>query len=130
MSDLMTIVGLALTGVVMSVIIKESKMPAITIILTLGIGIMMFLILLPMLENIFEIFSELASRAGLNQLYLETILKIIGIAYIGEFTAQICRDAGVGAIATKVDIAVKIIIMFLGLPIIINIIDTVLQILP
>jgi stage III sporulation protein AD len=67
---------------------------------------------------VFSIFSEISARANINKLYLETILKIIAIAYISEFGAQICRDAGQGAIASKIEFAAKIMVVVMAVPII------------
>ncbi len=73
---------------------------------------------LPQISQVFSIFSEISARANINKLYLETILKIIAIAYISEFGAQICRDAGQGAIASKIEFAAKIMVVVMAVPII------------
>ncbi len=74
--------------------------------------------------------KKLASDANINLVYVETILKIIGIAYIAEFGAQITRDAGQSAIAAKIELAGKIIIITIAIPILKVIIETVLRLLP
>jgi stage III sporulation protein AD len=61
---------------------------------------------------------------------LTTVLKIMGIAYIAEFGAQVCRDAGEGSTATKIEFAAKILVMVLALPIIVAILESVLRLLP
>jgi len=66
----------------------------------------------------------------LNLVFLETILKIIGIAYIAEFGAQMTRDAGQGAIASKIELAGKVLILVMAVPIIQIIIETVIDLLP
>ncbi len=62
--------------------------------------------------------------------FLETILKIIGIAYIAEFGAQVTRDAGQDSIASKIELAGKVLIMVMAIPIITVMIETIIQILP
>ena len=59
-----------------------------------------------------------------------SVLKITGIAYIAEFGAEICRDAGEGAIAAKIEMAGKVIIIALAVPIITSLLDLVLKIMP
>ncbi len=86
--------------------------------------------LLPRLAQALEIFTLLAEKASLNQVYLGIILKIIAITYIGEFTAQVCRDAGQAAMATKIDLTAKVMIIILAVPVIAAILDGVTQILP
>lgn len=74
--------------------------------------------------------EKLASNAQLNMVYVETILKIIGIAYIAEFGTQLAKDAGQGSIASKIELAGKILILVMALPILTVIIETVVQLLP
>lgn len=74
--------------------------------------------------------EKLAMQANIDMIYLETILKIIGIAYIAEFGAQITKDAGQNSIAAKIELAGKILIMVMAIPIIGAIIETVIHLLP
>jgi stage III sporulation protein AD len=74
--------------------------------------------------------EELAENASINMVYVQTILKIIGIAYIAEFGAQIAKDAGQGAMASKIELAGKVLIMIMAIPIISVIIETVIGLLP
>lgn len=74
--------------------------------------------------------QDLAAKANINTVYLQTVLKIIGIAYIAEFGAQIAKDAGQGAIASKIELAGKIIIVVMAVPIITVIIETIIQLIP
>ena len=62
--------------------------------------------------------------------FLATILKILGVAYLGEFAAAICQDAGEQAVARKVEFAAKIIIAVLALPIMIAILESLMQLMP
>ncbi len=74
--------------------------------------------------------ERIAINANVNMVYLETILKIIGIAYIAEFGAQITKDAGQGAIAAKIEMAGKILILVMAIPILTVIIETVISLIP
>ncbi len=72
----------------------------------------------------------LAKEANVNMVYLETILKIIGIAYIAEFASQITKDAGQGTLASKIELAGKIIILAMAIPILTVMIETILNLIP
>lgn len=74
--------------------------------------------------------QKIAIDANVNMIYLETILKIIGIAYIAEFGAQISKDAGQGAIASKIELGGKILILAMAIPILTAIIETVIGLIP
>ena len=81
-----------------------------------------------MVKLITEI-NSLAQSANLNIDYMVLILKVVCIAYLREFAAQICRDAGENGIAQKVDLGVKLVIMLLALPLLETIIETVTELL-
>jgi stage III sporulation protein AD len=74
--------------------------------------------------------EQLAEKTGIPSIYLRTILKIIGIAYIAEFGAQIVRDAGQEGIASKIEFAGKVLILVMAVPIIHVIVETVLGLMP
>lgn len=74
--------------------------------------------------------EKIAVNAKVNIVYVETILKIIGIAYIAEFAAQITKDAGQGAIASKIELAGKILILAMAIPILTVLIETIIQLIP
>ncbi len=88
------------------------------------------MLLLNQIANVFQMLEKIAVNANINIYYVETILKIIGIAYIAEFAAQITKDAGQGAIAAKIELAGKILIMVMAIPVIRVVIETVLSLLP
>lgn len=125
----MQIVGLGLIATFLTLILKEQT-PIFAFLITLVVGVMIFIFLLEHIKQIFQMLEQLASAADVNNLYLKTILKIIGIAYIAEFAAQIAKDAGQGAIASKIELAGKLIILGMAVPILQVIIETVLDLLP
>jgi len=81
------------------------------------------------LKTIASSVEEIAQRANLDSIYLTTVLKVIGIAYIAEFGSQICKDSGEGAIASKIELGGKVLMMVLALPILTALLEAVLAIL-
>ncbi len=127
--EIIEIVGLGLIATVISLIIKDQKPQfAFLIILLTGIAILLFLV--GKISSVILVLEKLAMQANIDMVYLETILKIIGIAYIAEFGAQITKDAGQAAIASKIELAGKILILVMAIPIIGVIIETIIQLLP
>ena len=94
------------------------------------VGVLIFLFLIDQIYEIIHMLEKIALEANINMVYVETILKIIGIAYIAEFGAQITKDAGQGAIASKIEMAGKILIMIMAIPILTVIIETVIELIP
>lgn len=127
--SLITIVGLALVAAVLGVFLGQSRMPVLGLLLVLAAGGIIFIMLLPSLSALLEIFSGLTERTGLSMQYFNIVLKVIGIAYLAEFGAQLCRDANQGALAVKIEFAAKVMILLLAAPVITSIIQSVLQLL-
>lgn len=98
--------------------------------LVVFVGCVIFLFLMDQIAEIIQMIETIAQRANINVIYVETILKIIGIAYIAEFASQITKDAGQGAIASKIELGGKILILALAIPIISVIIQTIIELLP
>ncbi|SDW53320.1 stage III sporulation protein AD [Marininema mesophilum] len=127
--DIIQVVGLGLIATFLILVVKEQK-PIFAFLLMTFTGLFIFLSLIGKISEVLQVLTRLAEKAKVNTMFLETILKIIGIAYIAEFGAQVTRDAGQGSIASKIELAGKILIMVMAIPIITMIIETVVQILP
>lgn len=94
------------------------------------VGCTIFLYLVDQIYEIIRMIEKIAVNANVNMMYMETILKIIGIAYIAEFGAQLTKDAGQGAIASKIELGGKILILTMAIPILTVIIETVIGLIP
>ncbi|WP_059052362.1 stage III sporulation protein AD [Paenibacillus senegalimassiliensis] len=127
--EIIQIVGLGLIATVLILVIKETK-PLFAFLIATSTGILIFLYLIGKIGGIIEVLEDLADKSGVEMIYLKTLLKIIGIAYIAEFGAQIVRDAGQESIASKIEMAGKVFIMVLAIPIISIIVETVIKLLP
>lgn len=127
--EIVQIVGLGLVATILALVIKEQK-PMFAFLLAIASGVIIFYFLVGKISEVIRILERLAVQADLNLVFLETILKIIGIAYIAEFGAQMTRDAGQGAIASKIELAGKVLILVMAVPIIQIIIETVIDLLP
>jgi stage III sporulation protein AD len=127
--EIIQVVGLGLIATFLILIIKEQK-PIFAFLLAAFVGVIIFISIAGKIAEVLGVLQSLAHQARVNDLFLETILKIIGIAYIAEFGAQVTRDAGQEAIASKIELAGKVLIMVMAIPIITVIIETVIRILP
>lgn len=126
---ILQIVGLCFIVTLLSLLLRRDK-PEIALQLSLALAAFIFIFLAGKIGVVLDLLQNLADKAGMSQMYMATILKIIGIAYVSEFGAQVCRDAGEGAIAAKIEIAAKIMIVIMAVPIIVLVIDTVGRLLP
>jgi stage III sporulation protein AD len=113
----------------LALIVKEQK-PNFAFLLVVFVGCSIFLFLADKIYEIIQMLEKIAVNANVNMVYLETILKIIGIAYIAEFASQITKDAGQGSIASKIELAGKILILAMAIPILTVIIETIIKLIP
>ncbi|MFM1653067.1 stage III sporulation protein AD [Brevibacillus sp. B_LB10_24] len=127
--EIVQIVGIGMVATLLALVIKDQK-PLFAFLLTIISGVVIFTFLIGKISEVVRILERLAVQADLNMVFLETILKIIGIAYIAEFGAQVTRDAGQGAIASKIELAGKVLILVMAVPIVQIIIETVIHLLP
>lgn len=126
--DIFKIVLIALFATSMIIIVKQTR-PEIAMLISLITVVVIFLFSLDKVGQVIDLIRSLSDRAGLTRDFLNIILKIIGIAYITEFGASICKDIGESAIALKVQFAGKCVILIFGISIIGNFVDTLVSIL-
>ena len=69
-------------------------------------------------------------KAEVNAVFLRTLLQVVGVAYLAEFGAQICRDAGEGNLALKIEFAGKMIILVMTVPVLIAVLESIVNIIP
>lgn len=81
------------------------------------------------MSNIFSFFTNIVSKTGIESGLFITLLKIIGIGYLIEFSANICNDSGNSAIADKVVFAGKILIFTISMPIISSLFNMVMELI-
>ncbi|MGQ9497859.1 MAG: stage III sporulation protein AD [Desulfotomaculales bacterium] len=126
--EIAQIVGFGLIATVLVVVLRQEK-PELALLLSIGAGILLFFMVLAKIGAVINVLRDLSVRANVNLLYLGIILKIVGIAYIADFGAQLCRDAGENALASKIEFAAKILILVLAIPIVMAVLDTLMSVL-
>ena len=123
------IAGVALISVFIILLLKQYK-PEFVIHISILAGILIFLMILPKLSAVIELLNNLMNKLGTNSQFFSILLKITGIAYISEFATNICKDSGETAIASKVELGAKIIIISMSIPILGSVIESLINILP
>lgn len=126
--EIFQIVGFGLVATFISVILKKYK-PEISLQIAIATGAIIFVLMVSKLAVVLSLINNITNKINIELIYLESILKIIAIAYITEFGSEICRDAGEGTIALKLEFAGKILIVVLAAPIIYALLDLVIRII-
>ena len=127
--DILQIVGLGIVAAVIIIVLRVQK-PEIAIQVSMVTGVIIFMLLASKLAAVVQMLESYANKADINPVYFTTVLKIIGIAYITEFGAEVCKDAGESSIASKIELAGKVMIVVLAVPIITSLLDLIIKIMP
>ncbi len=110
-----TIVAIGILGAVLALTVRQIR-PEAGLMIGLAAGILVLLLSLAEFSGVLDALSELAMRYGIPTAYVGVLVKIIGIAYLVQFGAQVCKDAGESAIATRVEMGGRILILSMTLP--------------
>lgn len=129
MGDIIKIIGIGLIALIIIVIIKQYR-PEFTVYVSLIAGSLILYFVIDKLTPIINLLITISNKSGINNSFLSLLIKITGIALLAEFAISICKDAGEGAIASKVEIGSKVIIISMSIPIISNLLEVILNILP
>lgn len=126
--EIVQVLGFSLLAVMLLAILREQR-AEFAVALSVAAGAVVFVMLIGRIGQVVDVIAELASRAGISDLYLSSVLRIAGVAYVAQFGAEVCRDAHEAAIASKVEMAGKVLILLLAVPIIQGILETFVRLL-
>ena len=127
--DIIKIIGIAFIALIIIVILKQYR-PEFAIYASIIAGVLILTLASGTLSGIINMINSISSKRNINSDFLVILIKITGIAILTEFAVSICKDSGESAIASKVDIGGKVIIISMSIPIINALTDTVVKILP
>lgn len=127
--EIIQIAGIGILATIIVIILKDTR-PEFALYISIVTGVIIFSFVLTKLVYVIDVLRVLSTKANMETTYFSTIFKIIGIAYITEFSSQISKDAGEGSIAMKIELGGKVLIMVLAIPILLALMDLILKILP
>lgn len=119
--------GFMLVVTVLLLIIRKER-PEMAVLLAIAAAGIMMVSLLKYVADILLVFETLARKANVQTEYLTLIIRIVGIAYLAGFGAQICKDAGESGMAAKIELAGKIFILSMGIPVMAGLLDIILKV--
>jgi stage III sporulation protein AD len=108
---------IAIAGVFASLIIKKDK-PEFSVIIIMLIGFYIALRVMSLLGNLMEEIGQWQTLIGDNSVYVSLLMKLIGITYLCEFAANLCRDSGHMALGSHIELFGKVAVMVAGFPVV------------
>ena len=114
--QLFQLIGIAFVTAVTAILLKSTR-PELSFAITVAGCIILLLFVLDIVKDSFSLFGELADSTGIDAALIKTLLKMVGIGYLVEFSAGILNDFGQNSLADKLILAGKIIVLVLAVPI-------------
>lgn len=121
--DVFKIIGVGFVATIIAVILKEYRKEYV-IYVSIIAGIIIISMSMNFLSQIISTLTNLSEKLGTNSNFIVLLLKITGISILLEFAISICQDSGENAIATKIDLGGKILILGMSLPVISKLVET------
>lgn len=129
MEVIFKIIAIALLTVIATVVVKPVRNDFALIIALTG-GIILLMLVLGYVGQVFSVMREIIALSGVSSSLYTLLLKIVGVGYLVEFTAGICSDTGNSSLGDKVLLGGKVIILVMALPIVTNILQIIVELLP
>ncbi len=127
----MEIVRIALIGIVAGVLVItiKQKQPEIALQVSIIAGLIIFIYVLDYIVIAIDYVKDIINKFNIPYESIAVVMKIIGIAYICEFAVQVLKDTGENSLANKVEIAGRVFIVVLSLPVLSSFMSMVLGML-
>lgn len=127
--DIIKIIGIGLIGVLFIAVLKQYK-PEFALYVSLICGLLIFAFSMDKFSGIIDLINKMANIGSVNYEFLSILLKITGISFLSEFAISISKDCGETAIANKIELGGKVLIVAMSIPIISALLENIVKILP
>jgi stage III sporulation protein AD len=127
--EIIQIVAISIIAVILAVVIRQYR-PELALQISVVTGLLIFFVVIFKMASVLDALRTFTGRMNIDTVYISTIFRIVGIAYIAEFGAQVCKDAGENSIASKIELAGKVIILVLAVPILMALMELIIEIIP
>ena len=111
-------------GVLFAVQFKSGK-SEYGIYISIGLSLLVFFSIVSKLKVILDVVRQIGETIHLNTAYVGMLMKMLGIAYVAEFSSGICKDAGYQTIASQIEIFSKLAILVMGMPVILALLEMI-----
>ncbi len=127
--EIIKIVGIAIIALIIIILLKQYR-PEFAVYISLLTGVLILTLVIDKLEGIIALIQSIVNKTEINTSFIILLIKITGIAFLSEFAVSICKDSGEAAIASKIELGSKIIIISMSIPILSSLLEIILEILP
>lgn len=127
--EIVKIIGITLVALIIIILLKQYK-PEFAIYISLLTGVLILVLVMDKLTGVVNLVQSIANKTIINNEFLIILIKITGVAFLSEFAVSVCKDSGESAIASKLELGTKIIIVSMSIPIISSLLELILKVMP
>ena len=128
MNSVFSVIGVAVIAALLCVLLRREN-AAYGVLISIGAGVVLLLLVAEPLYTLLARISELSDHIPLQTSWIAVMLKIVGVCFLGEWAIQLCRDAQENAVAVKLEICIRILVLFLCLPVLTQLIELIFSLL-
>ena len=128
MEILFKVIGISFIAIICYAILKTTQ-PQISSLLLVVSGILILIILSDSILSIIGFFEEMTAKAGIGKNVFATLIKIVGVGYLTEYSVSLCEDNGCASLSKKIELGGKIAVLISSIPIITQIISMIEEML-
>ena len=121
--DIVRIAALGIVGALLGILLKGQK-KEYELFVTLGVSLCIFYFIISKLELVLGVINKMQEYVELDTGYIAILVKMIGITYVSEFSANLCRDAGYQAVAGQIEMFGKLSILVISMPVLLVLLET------
>jgi stage III sporulation protein AD len=127
--DVVQLVGFGVAAAVLTLTLRSQR-PEMGMLLALAAGLIIFAMVVQRLQGLVTVMGSMAQTAALPSSVLWLLIRVVGISYLGEFGAQMCRDAGENGIAAKVELGARILVLGMSVPVLLALMRLMMELIP
>lgn len=120
---ILTVTGIGIVTVLIAGQLKVLK-SEYSLYLSVAVMLLIFFYSAGRLGGILSVMEQIQTYFPVNEIYVRTLLKIVGVSYIAEFASHVCRDAGYGAVGSQIEIFGKLTVLAVSMPILTALLET------
>ena len=122
--DIVKIAIMGIVGALLGIMLKGQK-KEYELYVTLGVSLCIFYFIMSKLQLVISVVNRMQDYVNLDTSYIGILIKMIGITYVSEFSASLCKDAGYQAVAGQIEMFGKLSILVISMPVIMVLLDTI-----
>lgn len=109
------IAGVAILAAVVAIMLRRGT-GEYAMVLRLAAGALILLLILQAAAPALQQIHHLLELAGIDSAYAGILFRTLGVTFLTQFAADACHDAGENALGSKVELAGRVSILVLALP--------------